>query len=85
MATKLGQYGSRAVTRESACISKGRAIIVRLEANGAWLAFREKGRRLWYRLPIESAIWHAVKLLVAERKAEKIAARKARQLQRAGV
>jgi hypothetical protein len=76
MATKLGLPNSKEVIRETKFISRGRNVIMKIEANGTWLSFKEKGARAWYRVPIEKAFWEAVKIKAEENKQEKALKRK---------
>lgn len=75
MATKLTGIDARPVTRETAYCYRGRPIIIRLEAGGRVVRVKEKGRRVWHTVAIETIFYQAVGNTARDIKAAKAKAK----------
>ena len=65
---------TKPVTRESAAVDRGRALVVTIHPRH--LEIRAKGTRRSYTISYDACLWLAVKRELDEQRREKIAARK---------
>jgi len=71
---------TRPVRRETGYSYRGRPIMLLLEEGGKLIRLREKGRRRWFTISIETVFWLAVR---TETEAEKQRRREERRQKRA--